>query len=63
MLSQTSRLIRTICCSYYEAYNMIRRITGIGETKGPIVAIHEGFEGIAPFNDFMPGADRLALDR
>jgi hypothetical protein len=42
---------------------MIRRITGIGETKGPIVAIHEGFEGIAPFNDFMPGADRLALDR
>jgi hypothetical protein len=49
--------------SYYEAYNMIRRITGVGKGKGPIVVIHEAFQGIAAFNGFMPGADRLAIDR
>lgn len=49
--------------SYYEAYNMIRRITGVGKGQGPIVVIHEGFRGIAAFNGFMPGADRLAIDR
>jgi len=42
---------------------MIRRITGVGKGQGPIVVIHEGFRGIAAFNGFMPGADRLAIDR
>jgi hypothetical protein len=57
------RLLIPFFCSYYEAYSMLRRITGIGKGRGPIVVIHEGFEGIAAFKNFMRGADRLALDR
>lgn len=45
--------------SYYKAYSMIRGMTGTGAGKGPIVVIHEGFEGIAQWNNFLVGADRL----
>jgi hypothetical protein len=45
--------------SYYQAYEMIREITGYGQGNGPIVAIHEGFLGVAAWGDFMKGADRL----
>jgi hypothetical protein len=38
---------------------MIRSITGYGAGNGPIIVIHEGFEGIANFNGFLGGADRL----
>jgi glucan 1,3-beta-glucosidase len=38
---------------------MIRGITGYGANNGPIIVIHEGFEGIAKYNGFMAGADRL----
>lgn len=49
--------------SYYQAYTMIRGITGFGAGNGPIIAIHEGFAGIADWNGFLSGADRLALDQ
>lgn len=50
--------------SYYNrAYQEIRSITGIGEGKGPMVSIHDGFIGISQWYDFLPGADRLALDQ
>lgn len=46
---------------YYQAYNMIRGITGVG--SGPIIVLHDGMQGVAAFKDYMPGADRLALDQ
>lgn len=45
--------------SYYQAYEMIRGITGFGAGNGPMIAIHEGFVGIAEWDGFMSGADRL----
>ena len=42
---------------------MIRGITGYGIGQGPIIAIHEGFKGVAPWSGFLNGADRLALDQ
>lgn len=50
--------------SYYNrAYQEIRAITGFGEGKGPMVSVHDGFIGISQWYDFLPGADRLALDQ
>jgi hypothetical protein len=52
-----------MCCanrfSYYQAYEMIRGITGFGAGNGPMIAIHEGFVGIAKWEGFLSGADRL----
>ncbi|ORY88674.1 glycoside hydrolase family 5 protein [Leucosporidium creatinivorum] len=54
---------------YYETYNMIRDITGIGEGNGPFITFHDGFTGTPVRNvtsggwlGFMPGMDRVALD-
>lgn len=38
---------------------MIRGITGFGAGNGPMIAIHEGFVGIAQWDGFLSGADRL----
>lgn len=59
-----------MCCSsityhmysYLEAYNLVRSITGIGEGKGPMIGLHEGFQGLDKWVGFIPNADRLALD-
>ncbi|KAJ9118412.1 hypothetical protein QFC24_006241 [Naganishia onofrii] len=48
---------------YFQAYNTIRGVTGIGAGKGPIILAHEGMWGVAKFKDFLPGADRFALDQ
>jgi hypothetical protein len=48
--------------SYYQAYEMIREITGVGEGNGPMISYHEGFTGLDQWDDFLPGADRIALD-
>ena len=48
---------------YYEVYRMIREITGTGEGNGPMLSMHDGFVGIASWYNFMPGADRMALDQ
>ncbi|KIM22994.1 glycoside hydrolase family 5 protein, partial [Serendipita vermifera MAFF 305830] len=47
---------------YYEAYNVIRNVTGIGEGKGPMISFHDGFLDFTTWNTFMTGADRIALD-
>jgi glucan 1,3-beta-glucosidase len=47
--------------SYYEAYMMIRGITGLGNGNGPFVSIHDAFAE-SDWAGFMAGADRLALD-
>jgi glucan 1,3-beta-glucosidase len=48
---------------YYEVYRMIREITGTGEGNGPMLSMHDGFLGMSSWYDFMPGADRMALDQ
>ncbi|THG97563.1 hypothetical protein EW026_g4454 [Hermanssonia centrifuga] len=45
---------------YLEVYDMLRTITGIG--KGASMVMHDGFLGLTPWKDFLPGADRLVLD-
>lgn len=55
----------TAACSYYQAYQMIRGITGIGEGKGPFIAIHDGFDGPGAghlaWAGYLAGADRIAV--
>jgi len=41
---------------------MIRDITGTGAGHGPYISIHDGFQGVAGFADFLPGFDRMILD-
>ncbi|KAK4689279.1 glucan 1,3-beta-glucosidase, partial [Tremellales sp. Uapishka_1] len=48
---------------YYEAYKIIREVTGIGAGNGPMLSIHDGFLGVNKWYGFLPGADRLALDQ
>ncbi|CAG7854560.1 Probable glucan 1,3-beta-glucosidase D; AltName: Full=Exo-1,3-beta-glucanase D [Serendipita indica DSM 11827] len=47
---------------YFEAYKQIRNVTGIGEGKGPMIGIHDGFLGFSEWNTFLTGADRLSID-
>ncbi|CCO32663.1 putative glucan 1,3-beta-glucosidase D [Rhizoctonia solani AG-1 IB] len=47
---------------YLEAYNMIRNITGNGEGNGPWISVHDGFDPLDRWADFMPGSDRVMLD-
>ncbi|CAD6570986.1 MAG: hypothetical protein TREMPRED_000085 [Tremellales sp. Tagirdzhanova-0007] len=48
---------------YYEAYQIIRDITGIGEGNGAVLSMQDAFLGITSWYGFLPGADRLALDQ
>lgn len=41
---------------------MIRSITGVGEGNGPYISIHDGFQGVSSWSDFLRGSDRIALD-
>ena len=47
---------------YYEAYNIIREVTGIGEGNGAFLSMHDAFLGVTTWTGFLPGADRLAMD-
>ncbi|KAI0667047.1 glycoside hydrolase [Trametes maxima] len=47
---------------YWKAYQMLREVTGTGAGNGPMIAIHDGFGTPTGWADFLPGADRLALD-
>lgn len=48
--------------SYLNAYDMIRDITGIGEGKGAFISIHDGFQSLSIWENFLPGSDRINLD-
>lgn len=41
---------------------MIRKITGTGAGKGPVISFHDGMEGADQWGGFLAGADRVALD-
>ncbi|KAJ7180343.1 glycoside hydrolase family 5 protein [Mycena crocata] len=47
---------------YLEAHNMIRGITGFGAGNGPYIAIHDGFQTVDSWADFLQGSDRIILD-
>jgi aryl-phospho-beta-D-glucosidase BglC (GH1 family) len=47
---------------YLETHDMIRNITGIGSGHGPYISIDDGFTGLSPWADYMPGSDRMILD-
>ncbi|KAA1082162.1 hypothetical protein PGTUg99_024601 [Puccinia graminis f. sp. tritici] len=51
---------------YLQAYQMIRGITGYGAGKGPMMIIHDGFQGTGAghtgWAGFLNGADRIGLD-
>ncbi|KAF8176767.1 glycoside hydrolase family 5 protein [Pholiota molesta] len=48
---------------YLRAHDMIRNITGLGEGRGPYIAIHDGFESLSAWSGFLQGSDRLILDQ
>ena len=48
--------------SNYEAYRMIREITGIGANNGPYISIHDSFLSLDTWVGSLTGADRVALD-
>lgn len=54
---------RAVGSFYHEVHNMVREITGFGEGNGPFLSFHDGFIGIGQWYDFLPGADRLAVDQ
>ena len=41
---------------------MIRSITGVGEGKGAYIGIHDGFQSLTDWKDFLPGSDRINMD-
>ncbi|KAF8321309.1 glycoside hydrolase family 5 protein [Clavulina sp. PMI_390] len=47
---------------YYQAHNIIRNITGIGEGNGAWLVIHDGFNSDSNYTGYLAGADRVALD-
>ncbi|KAI0035937.1 glycoside hydrolase family 5 protein [Vararia minispora EC-137] len=47
---------------YGEAYSIVRTASGYGAGKGPIVSLHDAFNGLPWWAGWGPGADRLALD-
>ena len=45
-----------------EVYKVIRAITGVGEGKGPVIAINDGASGYTPWAGLFPNTDRVAMD-
>ncbi|KAI0959157.1 hypothetical protein AcW1_004072 [Taiwanofungus camphoratus] len=45
---------------YLKSYEMIRNITGTG--NGAYMVIHDGFQSLGSWADFLPGSDRIVLD-
>lgn len=60
--SQNKEIAHILFFSYLEAYNIVRRASGVGEGNGPWVTFHDGFEGLKNWAGYFPNADRTALD-
>jgi len=52
----------TLGSFYLEAHDMIRNITGYGAGNGPFISIHDGFQEIGSWADFLVGSDRIVMD-
>ncbi|KAF5367021.1 hypothetical protein D9758_003863 [Tetrapyrgos nigripes] len=46
-----------------QAHTMIREITGFGQGNGPFIAIHNGFQPVSFWEDFLEGSDRIMMDQ
>lgn len=42
---------------------MIRSITGFGEGHGPYITIHDGFQALNTWSDFLQGSDRIIMGK
>ena len=49
-------------CSYYEVYNLMRNVTGVGEGDGAYLSIHDGFIGQGSWVGLFTGMDRIAIE-
>ncbi|KJA24157.1 glycoside hydrolase family 5 protein [Hypholoma sublateritium FD-334 SS-4] len=47
---------------YLQAHTMIRNITGTGEGHGPYIAIHDAFQPLTTWENFLQGSDRIIMD-
>lgn len=47
---------------YLQSYDIVRKASGVGEGKGPMISYHDGFLGLNNWAGFLPGADRIAID-
>ncbi|KAM6500636.1 exo-beta-1,3-glucanase [Amanita muscaria] len=47
---------------YVEAYNIIRKASGVGAGMGPYISVHDGFESRVNWINFIPNGDRIAID-
>ncbi|KJA22085.1 glycoside hydrolase family 5 protein [Hypholoma sublateritium FD-334 SS-4] len=47
---------------YLQAHTMIRNITGTGEGHGPYIAIHDAFQPLSTWTNFLEGSDRIIMD-
>jgi glucan 1,3-beta-glucosidase len=51
-----------LCCSYLQAYDVVRKASGTGTGNGPFIGYHDAFFSDSEWSGFMPNADRIALD-
>ncbi|KAG8861682.1 hypothetical protein FRB96_002639 [Tulasnella sp. 330] len=47
---------------YLHMHDVLRNITGMGTGHGPYLSIHDGFQALNTWADFLPGRDRMAMD-
>ncbi|KAG9009474.1 hypothetical protein FRB94_014241 [Tulasnella sp. JGI-2019a] len=47
---------------YLHMHDTLRNITGTGAGNGPYLSIHDGFQSLTLWADFLPGRDRMAMD-
>ncbi|KIK63584.1 glycoside hydrolase family 5 protein [Collybiopsis luxurians FD-317 M1] len=47
---------------YLQAYEIVRKASGIGAGNGPIISFHDAFLSRTEWSGFLPGADRISLD-
>ncbi|KAJ3516166.1 hypothetical protein NLJ89_g1298 [Agrocybe chaxingu] len=52
----------SITSFYLRTHDVIRNITGLGEGHGPYIAIHDGFQSLSVWDNFLQGSDRIILD-
>ncbi|KAF8522133.1 glycoside hydrolase family 5 protein [Hysterangium stoloniferum] len=49
--------------SYYlQAYEIVRNVSGVGQGNGPMVMLHDGFEGPGNWAGFLTNSDRVGMD-
>lgn len=61
--SSSFQIFLTLFGSYLQAHNIVRSITGLGEGNGPFIAIHDGFQGLGAWANFLEGSDRIAMGK